>query len=179
MGDATVNGDMPKSSFIDHVTSYPAVSDGISFVKDNPYGAKGIDLTNAAYSKFVKPTLPYLEKPASYAAPYVAKVDQLGDSFLSKVDEKVPMVKSETQEIKGTVMDTINWPMKKAGETKDFALSTYSDEYKKCGGNGVFAGGKAAVTTSLILSSEYLKWLSSFLQAKKEEAKEVVQEKTS
>jgi len=180
MGDATtVNGDLPQSAFLSHLSSYPLVSDSIKLIKDNPYGAKSIDLTNAGYAKFVKPTFPYFETPASYAKPYVAKADELGDKLLSTVDDKVPIVKSETKEIQGTIVSYVHWPIDQAFATKDWALGTYNDEYKKCGGDGIVAGGKAVVTTSLILSSETLKWLSSFLQAKKEEAKEFAQEKTS
>jgi len=178
MGDATVNGDLPQSAFLSHLTSYPLVSDSISTIKGNPYGAKSIDLTNAGYAKFVKPTFPYLETPASYAKPYVAKADELGDKILSKFDEQVPIVKSETKDIQGTIYSFINWPLDKASTTKDWALNTYSDEYKKCGGEGYVAGGKAVITTSLVLSSDVLKWASSFLQAKKEEAKEFAQEKS-
>lgn len=179
MGDATVNGDLPHSAFFSHLSSYPLVSDSITTIKENSYGAKSIDLTNAGYAKFVKPTFPYLQTPASYAKPYMAKADELGDKFLTKFDEKVPIVKSETKEIKGTIFSYVNWPLEKASSTKDWAFSTYSEEYKKCGGEGYVASGKAVVTTSLILSSDVLKWVSSFLQTKKEEAKEVVQEKTS
>jgi len=179
MGDATVNGDMPHSAFFSHLSSYPVVSDSIKTIKENPYGAKSIDLTNAGYAKFVKPALPYVETPASYAKPYVAKVDELGDKVLTKFEEQVPIVKSETKEIEGTIKGYLGWPFEKANSTKDWALSTYGDEYKKCGGDGVVAGGKAVVTTSLIMSSDVLKWISSFLQAKKEEAKEVVQDKTN
>lgn len=136
-------------------------------------------MTNAGYAKFVKPTFPYLETPASYAKPYVGKADELGDKFLSKVDERVPVLKSETQELKSSVWSFVFWPVTKTAETKDWAFGTYNSEYKKCGGDGIVAGGKAAVTTPLILGSEVLQWLSSFLQAKKEEAKEIVQEKTS
>ena len=136
-------------------------------------------MTNAGYSKLVKPALPYFETPASYAKPYVAKVDELGDKFLSKFDEQVPIVKSETKDIKGTVYSYISWPYETANNTKDWALNTYGDEYKKCGGDGYVAGGKAVVTTSLVLSSDVLKWVSSFLQAKKEEAEKTVQDKTS
>lgn len=179
MGDATVNGDLPHSAFLSHLTSYPIVSDSITTVKENPYGAKSIELTNTGYAKYVKPTLPYFETPASYAKPYVSKADELGDYFLTKFDEQVPIVKSETKEIKGTILTYVNWPLETANSTKDWALNTYGEEYKKCGGDGYVAGGKAVITTSLILSSDVLKWVSSFLQAKKEEAKEVIQEKTS
>ncbi|KAI1617084.1 hypothetical protein EDD37DRAFT_616768 [Exophiala viscosa] len=171
MGDATVNGDMPSSAVLSHLQSYPVVSDTIKTVQGNPYGAKSIDLTNAGYAKFVKPTLPYFETPASYAKPYVAKADELGDKFLSKFDEQVPIVKSETKDIQNTVFSYIQYPFVKANDTKDWAFKTYDDEYKKCGGDGVVAGGKAMVTTSLVLTSDVLKWVSSFLQQKKEEAK--------
>jgi hypothetical protein len=98
---------------------------------------------------------------------------------LTKVDEKVPALKSDTKELTDSIWSLISWPITKTTETKDWAFGTYSTEYKKCGGDGIVAGGKAAVTTPLILGSEVLQWLSSFLQAKKEEAKEIVAEKTS
>jgi hypothetical protein len=151
----------------------------VSYFKSNPYGAKSIELTNAGYAKFVKPTFPYLETPASYAKPYVAKADELGDKFLSKVDEKVPALKSETKDLKDTIWSYLYWPVSKTTETKDWAFNTYNSEYKKCGGDGFVAGSKAAVTTPLVIGSEVLQWLSSFLQAKKEEAKTAVQEKTN
>jgi hypothetical protein len=195
MGDATVNGDMPQSQTLNvratstysqaysdnnqHISSYPAVSDGISYFKGNPYGAKSIEVTNAGYAKFVKPALPYFETPAAYAKPYASKADEIGDKFLSQVDERIPIIKSETKDIQKSISDIIFWPLVKANDTKEWAFSTYSNEYKKCGGDGYVAGGKAAVTTPLVLSSELLQWLSSFLQAKKEEAKEVVAEKTN
>ncbi|ETN41447.1 uncharacterized protein HMPREF1541_03383 [Cyphellophora europaea CBS 101466] len=179
MGDATVNGDMPQSQVLSHISSYPAVSDGISYFKGNPYGAKSIEVTNAGYAKFIKPALPYFEAPASYAKPYAAKADEIGDKLLTKVDERVPIVKSETKDIQKSISDLIYWPFTKATETKDWAFDTYSSEYKKCGGDGYVAGGKAAVTTPLVLGSEVLQWLSSFLQAKKDEAKQVVAEKTN
>jgi len=178
MGDATVNGDMPESSFIKHVTSYPMVADCIKTVQNNPYGQRGIDITNSSYSSFVKPVLPYFQTPYSYTKPYIAKVDQLGDAALSKFDEKIPILKSETHEIKDTAIDYAHFPIKKAGESKDWVLGTYSNEYKKCGGDGYVAGGKALITSSLILGSDVLGWLSSFLSAKKDEAATKVQEKT-
>lgn len=179
MGDATVNGDMPHSAVLSHIQSYPVVSDSIKTIQQNPYGAKSIELTNAGYSKFVKPTLPYFETPASYAKPYVAKADELGDKFLSKFDEQVPIVKSETKDIQNTIVSYIAWPFQTANNTKDWAFNTYNSEYKKCGGEGYVASGKAVITTSLVLSSDALKWISSFLQAKKEQAKEIANEKAN
>jgi len=178
MGEATVNGDMPQSAIPSHIQSYPLISDSIKTIQQNPYGAKSIELTNAGYAKFVKPTLPYFETPASYAKPYVVKADELGDKFLTKFDEQVPIVKSETKEIQSTIFSYVNWPLETANTTKDWAFNTYKDEYKKCG-EGYVAGGKAVITTSLVMSSDVLKWVSSFLQAKKEQAKDIVNEKTS
>lgn len=170
MGEPTVNGDMPHSATLEHVTNYPIVSDSISAFQSNSYGQKSIDLTNKAYATFVKPTIPYLEKPASYAKPYVAKVDEIGDSFLSKFDEKVPIVKSETQEIKSTIFDYVHWPVKVANDQKDYVFNTYNGEYKKCGGNGVVAGGKALVSSSFVITSDWLAYFASLLQKSKKEA---------
>jgi len=178
MGDATINGDMPESYFLNHLTSYPIISDTIASFKSNPYGAKSIDLTNQGYVTFVKPTLPYFQTPYAYTKPYIAKADQLGDAALSKIDEKIPIVKSETVEIKNTVVDYAHWPLKKANESKDWIFSTYGEEYKKCGGDGIVAGGKAVITSSLIITSDVLSWVSSFLATKKAEAEEAIKEKT-
>jgi len=178
MGEATVNGDIPHSAILSHIQSYPVISDSIKTYQQNPYGAKSIELTNAAYAKVVKPTLPYFEAPASYAKPYVAKADELGDKFLTKFDERVPIVKTETKEIQSTIFSYVNWPLETANSTKDWAFKTYKDEYKKCG-EGYVAGGKAVITTSLVLSSDVLKWVSSFLQEKKDQAKEIAAEKTN
>lgn len=126
-----------------------------------------------------------METPASYAKPYVAKIDQLGDSFLSKVDEKAPIVKSETKEIKSTISEYIYWPIKVAGEQRDYLLNTYTEEYKKNGGDGVVAGGRALISGSFVVTSDYLAYAASLLtRAKKEaekeakEAKKTVEEKT-
>jgi len=178
MGEATINGDMPESSTLNHITSYPVARDCIDFVQKSPFTSRGIDIANSGYSSFVKPFLPYFETPYSYTKPYVAKADQLGDSLLTKFDEKIPILKTETSEIKSTVFDYAHWPFKVASDGTTWVQSTYSDEYKKCGGDGIVAGGKAAITSSLILSSDVLGWLSSFLVAKKEQAKDAVKEKT-
>lgn len=135
-------------------------------------------MTNQAYSTFVKPTFPYLEKPAAYAKPYVAKADEIGDSLLSKVDEKIPVLKSETKDIQQTILDYAHWPVKVAGEQKDYVFKTYNSEYKKCGGDGVVAGGKAMFSSGFVITSDLLAYLSTLLQKKKEEAKDAAKEAT-
>lgn len=97
---------------------------------------------------------------------------------MSKVDEKAPIVKSETQEIKGTIFEYVTWPLKFAGEQKDYVLSTYTEEYKKNGGDGVVAGGRALFSGSLVITSDYLAFLASLLQKTKKEAESKAKEAT-
>lgn len=162
-----------------HLTSYPVVSDSISTFKSNPYGKKSLDLADTGFETFVKPVLPYAQKPYGLVAPIVAKADAMADGGLSKVDQTFPIVKQDTDKIKGTVLDYAFLPFRLAGEGREYALNTYSAEYKKCGGDGVVAGGKALITTGLVFTSDSLAWLSSFLGAKKEQTKNVVKEKTN
>ncbi|KAK5072043.1 hypothetical protein LTR64_004179 [Lithohypha guttulata] len=176
MGEPTVNGDMPHSAFLDHATGYPMVSDSIQAFQNNPYGQKSIDITNFTYANFVKPTFPYLEKPASYIKPYAAKVDELGDSLLTKIDERVPILQKETEEVKSTVIDYVNWPRKVAHEQVSYVYDTYNNEYKKCGGDGVVAGSKALVSGSFVITSDWLSYFATLLQKRKEEAQDVAQQ---
>ena len=138
-----------------------------------------MELATAAYDRAVKPTLPYLEKPSAYVKPYAVKADEIGDKILTKVEEQLPILKQETGEIKQSISDFVFWPLAKGAETKDWVFRVYGSEYDKCGGNGYVATGKAICTTPLILASESLAWISSFLQTKGQEAKEVVAEKTN
>jgi hypothetical protein len=193
MAAPTVNGETPTSAFFavsrsttylavtannsQHLTSYPVISDSISTFKANPLGAKALSLSDQGYNAFAKPVLPYFTKPYQYVSPYVAKADSIGDSTLSKIDSKFPVVKKPTGEIYDNVKGYAFFPVNKATEGKDYVFKTYTSEVKKVGGEGLITQGKAAVTTTLIVSSDALSWLSNFLAAKKAETKEVVNEK--
>jgi len=172
-----VNGETPTSAFFAHLTSYPVISDSISTFKSNPLGQRALSLSDQGYNAFAKPVLPYLSKPYQYVSPYVAKADSIGDSTLSKLDSKFPVVKKPTGEIIDNAKGYAYFPVSKATEGKEYVFKTYNSEYKKVGGEGVITSGKAAVTTTLIVSSDALSWLSHFLAAKKAETKEVVNEK--
>ena len=154
---------------LQHLISYPVVSDAISTFKSNPYGKRSLDLSNTGYEKLVAPFVPYAKRPYGYVAPYVAKADSLGSDALSRVDHTFPIVKQDTEKIKGTVLDYAYLPFRFAGDSKNYILDTYSSEYKKCGGDGYVAGSKAVITTSLVVTSDTLAWLSTFLGQKKEE----------
>ncbi|GIK02512.1 hypothetical protein Aspvir_006568 [Aspergillus viridinutans] len=179
MGEPSINGEKVHSHFLDHLTSYPVVSDSITVFRSNKYGAKSLEYADQGYVRIAKPLLPYLSKPYGYVAPYVARVDSLGDQGLTKLDTSFPIIKEDTDKIKGTIYDTAFFPVRLAGDVKSHVFETFGSEYKKCGGDGMVAGGKAAISTSLILSQESLTYISSFLQTKKTQAKEAVNDKTN
>jgi hypothetical protein len=160
-----------------HLTSYPIISDSITTLKNNPYGQKSLQLAEEGYEHLAKPVLPYFAKPYGYVAPYVAKADTLGHQGLSRVENKFPIVKQDTESIKGTLKDYAFLPIRIANDGKRYVLDTYNSEYKKCGGDGYVARGKALITTGLVMTSESLAWLSGLLGAKKEQAKEAMSEK--
>jgi hypothetical protein len=175
-----VNGETasPSSAFLSHLTSYPVISDSISTFKSNPYGAKSLTITTSTYEKLSKPLAPYLHTPYTYISPYLTKADSLGDSTLSSLDTKFPAVKKPTGELYSEGKSFIFFPLRKGTEGKEYVLGVYGSEKKKVGGEGIVTYGKAALATGLVVSSEAFGWLSSFLSAKKEQAKEVVSEKS-
>ena len=163
--------------FLQHLTSYPAVSDSITYFKQNPYGKKSLDLSQTGYEKFVSPFVPYAKRPYGYVAPYVHKVDSIGSNILGTVDQKFPIMKEDTEKIKGTVMDYAYTPFRLVGDGKNYLMDTYSSEYKKCGGDGYVAGGKAFITSGLVITSDTFAWLGNFLGQKKEEGADFASKK--
>ncbi|GKZ83182.1 hypothetical protein AnigIFM56816_008268 [Aspergillus niger] len=178
MGENSVNGETIHSQFLDHLTSYPVVSDSITVIKTNKYAAKSLEYADQGYSRLAKPFLPYFSKPYGFVAPYVARVDTLGDKGLSKVDETFPFIRDDTTTLKGSIKDGVSFPVRFVYDLKGHVFDTYSSEYKKCGGDGMVASGKAVITTGLVLSQESLAYISSLLQAKKAQVKDAVNEKT-
>lgn len=160
-----------------HLTSYPVVSDSITTFKNNKYGAKSLEYADQGYVLFAKPVFPYLTKPFGYFAPYLIRVDTLGDKGLTKMDNTFPFIKEDTEKLRGSVFENVYLPVRLAGDMKHHLLETYGSEYKKCGGDGIIASSKAVISTSLVLSQEYLGWVNSFLQTKKEQVKEATNEK--
>jgi hypothetical protein len=181
MASTQVNGTKPNSLFIQHLISYPVVSDSYTLFSENAYGKKSISLADSGYSTFVKPVTPYLERPYSYLSPYVARADELADSGLSEVDKRFPVVTEPTEQIKEKVTALAGTPLKYAGDSKDYVFKIYGDEYNKRGGEkgGVLTPVTASVTTFLVLTIDVLATVSSYLAGKKEQTKEVVQEKAN
>ncbi len=161
-----------------HLFSYPVISDSISTIKSNPYGAKSLDITSHTYSQLSSTFSPYLAKPYEYVSPYVKKADSLGDSTLSSLDHQFPIVKKPTGELYEDGKSIVFFPLRKGNETTAYVLGTYKGEVKKVGGEGIVTYGKAAVATGLIVGNDTYNFLLSFLSKKKAEVKEVTKEKT-
>ncbi|KAI9863788.1 MAG: hypothetical protein M1824_006385 [Vezdaea acicularis] len=170
-----VNGESPllNSLFISHITSYPVISDTITTFKKNPYGQKSLSLADQGYATFAEPILPYFSKPYSIVSPYVAKADSIADKGLSKVDDTFPIVKTPTDQLKGTVTDYAYFPFKKAGETKDYLFSVYGAESKRAG-PGLVNQGKATVSTGLTITSDIFGYLANYWDVAKDKTKETV-----
>jgi len=189
----SANGEIPSpssSAFINHLGSYPIVSDSVSYFKEHPLGKKSIAVSNTAYDKIIKPFTPYIVKVNHYASPYVSKCDSMADSGLGRLEARLPIVKEPTDQLKDRITSTVGYPKKAASgvlsfgnEKKDYVLKVYSDEYSKMGGDpkglSVVPAAKAGVTTTIIVSANLMEWVGGILAGKKEQAKEVVEEKTS
>ena len=162
-----------------HLTSYPFVHDSIHVFKNNHFGAKSINITRGGYETFVVPTLPYFRGPYSYFAPYVSKADELGDKSLSKIEERVPIVKSETEQIKNSAFGVLYWPLGKFDDGKKYAFSTYNSQYENARGDGLVKFSRALFGTGLTFTADALDLVDSIVRTKSQEGKEVVQEKTN
>jgi hypothetical protein len=147
------------------------VHDGISYFKNNPYGQKSIELSDSAY-QYAKSILPYINKPYQYVSPYVSKADAMGDEALSKLDERIPVLKKPTDELVNDGKAIIFFPVRKGMETKDYVIDLYNSEYKKVGGDGLVTSSKALISAGLVVTSEALSWIGDKLRASNVQAKE-------
>lgn len=70
-------------------------------------------------------------------------------------------------------------PLKLSLDGKDYVIKIFDTEKKNVGAEGIVGYGKAALATGLVISSDTLSWISSFLSKKKTEVKEVASDKMS
>ncbi|KAF3917361.1 hypothetical protein ABW21_db0202528 [Orbilia brochopaga] len=183
----TTNGETgPHSVFFSHLGSFPVVSDGVTYFKGHPVGQRSISISQSVFDTLVKPFTPYFAKANVYAGPYVSKADELADSGLVKLEERIPLVKEPTEKLKERLTNLTAFHVAQdalafGNEKKDYALSVYDNEYTKIsGGQGnLLTTAKAGVSTTFILSTQTLGWFAACLTAKKEQTKEVVNEKTA
>ncbi|KAF3918616.1 hypothetical protein AA313_de0203499 [Arthrobotrys entomopaga] len=183
---ATNGESEPHSIFFSHLGSLPVVSDGVTYFKGHPVGQRSISISQSIYDALVKPFSPYLAKANVYASPYVTKADQFADSGLVKLEERVPLVKEPTEKLKERITNlpvyhTAQDALAFGNEKKDYAIKVYNDEYNKAsnGQKSAVSYAKAGIATTYILSTQTIGWIAGYLTAKKEEVKEVAEEKNS
>lgn len=175
-----VNGDVAshvQSAFLQHLLSFPLVSDGVHTVASNEYAQRSFKLGDSAYQTFAAPILPYFARPYGYVSPYVQKADSFGDKTLDRIEERFPIIKKPTNDLYNDTRGLILLPYQKGLEGKEHVFQIYASELKKLEQQGVVAQGKAAVSTAFVVSNETLAWLSSFVAVKKGEATETTKEK--
>ncbi|KAL7961604.1 hypothetical protein V8C34DRAFT_273045 [Trichoderma compactum] len=175
-----VNGEVTShvnSAFLQHLFSYPLVSDGIHTVTTNEYAQRPIKLGESAYRTFAAPVLPYFSKPYGIVSPYVQRADSFGNKTLDRIDERFPIVKKPTGDLYNETRGLILLPYQKGLEGREHVFKIYASELKKLEQEGVVAQGKAAVSTAFVISNETLAWLSSLVAVKKGEATEASKEK--
>jgi hypothetical protein len=110
-------------------------------------------------------------------APYLAKADSIGDSGLSSLETRFPIVKADTATIQEKAKGVAGYPWRVAQEGKDFVFKTYDDEYKHSQGNGLFKQVKAVVGTEIKLTVAFFQFVSDLLGKAKAEGKEVMEKK--
>lgn len=180
MSGPQVNGDVPHSAFLEHLLGYPVIHDGVSTFKSNPYGQKSLELSDSAYKTFAEPVIPYFSKPYQYVSPYLKKADDLGDKTLSKVDQRFPVVKKPTGELYEDARNLVLFPYRTGLAGKDHVLTTYNSEVKKVGGeNHLIVYSKALLSTTLIVTTEVISTIGTYLGSKKKEAKSAIDEKVN
>jgi hypothetical protein len=139
---------------------------------------KLLELSDSAYQTFAKPVVHYLAGPYQYVSPYVKKADDFGAGALTKIDEKLPILKESTESIQAKGKQVAFYPVVKTRETTDHLFSVYNSEVKKVGGQGVVTTGKALISTGIVLTTETLNWIHEVLRSGKEKAKEAGNEVT-
>ncbi|GAB7344388.1 hypothetical protein MBLNU457_2244t2 [Dothideomycetes sp. NU457] len=172
----TNGNSVTSSKFLDHLTSYPVVSDGITNFKQNQYGAKSIEIANDTYDRFGKPLTPYLRTPYNYAEPYIKSADSIAADGLDKVDQRFPIVKEDTQTVFETARNYALEPFVIAGQTYNYVMATWNDEYTKTikrdnRGPGLLSSVMALVSTEMKITADALAVAADWLRPRKEEAK--------
>jgi len=113
-GNTVGKGRDSYGKFLNHLTSLPVVSAGMSTYSSSPLGARSIDMAASVYNQAKAHLLPpyqtylspYVERPYSYVQPYIYKADELGDSALNKITTRFPIVKEEPAVVQERVATT-------------------------------------------------------------------------
>ena len=98
------------------------------------------------------------------------RADSFGDSSLDTIDNHFPSLKStDFEKLRGNAQHAAYYPFELVGNTRDYVFSTYEDESKKVGGDGVVGFVKAVVSTELRIASEFMHAAAEYIGPKKDE----------
>ncbi|OAL42601.1 hypothetical protein IQ07DRAFT_593680 [Pyrenochaeta sp. DS3sAY3a] len=129
----------PTNAITQHLHSYPVVHDSLEGFKANPNGSKILAFATKTYNSVVAPVHPYLQTPYSYVRPYLDQADKLGDSTLSKIETRLPIVKEETPRLKEYALSPYT-----------YVKGTWDSEYSKTQRqDGLVKHGIVLVSTEL------------------------------
>ncbi|MDI1487536.1 MAG: hypothetical protein OHK93_006806 [Ramalina farinacea] len=163
-----------NSEFLSHLTSYPTISTSIDTYKSYPLGRRSIELSHTSYTKFLSPLLSYTRPYQGYFAPYLSRADTLASSGLDKIDTRFPILTEPPSKIKDQILDLGYTPLRLASDGKTYVLDTYGAEYDKCGPQGSYVtSSKALVTTSMVVTSDALAYLSSLFSKGKAQGEDL------
>lgn len=175
--NAESGAQIPFTKVINHLKTFPVVSDSLSAVQQHPLGQRSISITSTAYDKFLRPFTPYFVKVNEYASPYVSKADEIADQGLGKVEATFPILKEPTENVKSKVTEQLQSPKKIAGdlygtglhianEKKEYVFKVYQDELAKEGSKGYLPAAKAGITTSFVVAADGIQWIVDTLAKK-------------
>jgi hypothetical protein len=106
-------------------------------------------------------------------APYIAKADSLGDSTLSQLDSRFPIVRAETQTISEKVQGVAGYPFAVVGKGREFVSKTWSEEYERSQGTGVVKRARAVIGTELKVGAAVIEYLRTVVGRVREEGKKM------
>lgn len=178
-----VNGDRPSSVFLEHLTSYPLISDSISTYKSHPYGEKSLSLTHNTLLSLSRTLSPFLSTPFAYLSPYLHRADTLGDSTLSSLESRFPAVKKPTGEIVEDGKKIVFAPLRIGNEGREYLVREYRGQVQKAGeGIGERSGEwvkwpVAAIATGVVVAKGVVGWVGNWLGDRSKDVKEIKDEK--
>jgi hypothetical protein len=163
----------PFSKSLNHLASYPVVSDTLSYAQSFAVIQQAWNATQKA-TGLLQPFTPLLEKANHIAAPVVTKVDDFADSKLGQLDEKIPFVKKPTQELADFLAQQKDFATGLAQKEREYVLSVFADELEKAAGEnkaGYIPTAKAGVNTGIVISQELIAWIAELVQKRRAEKK--------
>lgn len=161
----------PFAKSINHITSYPVVSDTLTYAQSFALAQQTLNYSQQALG-LLKPLTPLLTKANDIAAPVVTKVDDFADSKLGQVDEKFPFVKKPTAEIADFLVAQKDFATGLAQKEREYIASVFAEELEKAAGankTGYIPTAKAGVNTGIVISQELLHWITDLVHKKRAE----------